>query len=302
MLLETLESRRMMSVSLNTTTGLLTVMGKNDANPANGDVITASVSGTTLQVNDNGAAHSFAVSKVKKIAVYARAGDDKVTIGTTVKIPTLLDSGSSTLGGETLKGGSGPDIIILRGNFSFAFGGAGHDNVQNFGSGNRLYGEAGHDTLLSKRTTTSDSRYDGGIGVDTMDYSMATINMLLRNGQSGQYVPGTSPLVISGASFPDGIYGMENLFSGSGNDYIFGDASNNALKGNAGKDQLHGGDGNDTLYGGTGEDALFGENGLDLFFADDGFKDFVSGGAGSDVARCDAIDILNSVEVKFLAP
>lgn len=296
---ETLESRRLMSVSLNATTGLLTVMGKNDANPMNGDSIAAWTSGTSLKVNDNGAISTFALSKVKSIAVYLRAGDDTVTIDPSVTIPCLLDSGTSTMGGESLRGGSGNDTIIVRGIYSEAYGGAGNDIIQNYGDGNRMYGQSGNDTLSSKRTTTTDSRYEGGTGVDTIDYSSATINMVLRNGQSGEYMLSSGVPIVFGSTFPDGVYGMENFTSGSGNDYVYGTSGNNILKGGGGNDQIRGGDGNDTLYGGTGEDALFGEGGNDVFYSKDSIKDFLSGGLGYDSANRDAIDVINSVEASF---
>ncbi|QOV89121.1 M10 family metallopeptidase C-terminal domain-containing protein [Humisphaera borealis] len=296
MLLESLESRRLMSVSLSPA-GLLTVMGKDDADHANGDTISAYVSGLSLKVNDNGVISTFLLSKVKNIAVYLRAGEDTVTIDPSVKIPCLLDSGPSTFHGDILRGGGGNDTLLLRSSLGEAYGGAGNDSLQNFGVESSLYGEAGNDTLISKQSRASESFYDGGTGVDTLDYSSATIDMLLRNGLAGGYSSVGGPLFRLGIT--DGVQGMENLFAGSGNDYIYGNASNNILKGNAGNDYIEGGDGNDTIYGGSGEDAMFGQNGNDTFYSKDGIKDFLAGGSGTDKANKDAIDIVNSVEASF---
>lgn len=127
---------------------------------------------------------------------------------------------------------------------------------------------------------------------------MATFSMVLRNGSVGEYFMSGSTPIVSGPG-QDGVYNAENLYSGSGNDYVYGNSANNVLKGNAGNDQLRGGDGNDTLHGGAGQDACYGENGDDIFYAKDGAKDFLSGGYGYDRANRDAIDIVNSVEGSF---
>jgi len=299
MMFESLESRRLMSVSLNSLTGLLTVIGKNDANPANGDVIKAQVIGATMKVVDNNVTHFFNAAKVKKIAVYAQAGDDQVTIDPSVSVPTYLDSGASTFNGDKIKGGSGPDTILLRGSFSIANGGAGNDTLENHGGVNVLYGDAGNDKLINKHTISTESGFHGGAGIDTVDYSAATMNMILRNGGSGEYFLAGSTPVLAGPG-ADGVSGMENLTSGSGNDYVYGNAANNILRGNGGKDQLRGGDGNDTLHGGAGADAMFGEGGNDTFYSKGDFaSDFLSGGLGWDTANRDAIDVINSVEGSF---
>jgi Ca2+-binding RTX toxin-like protein len=299
MLFESLENRRLMSVSLSAA-GVLTVTGKNDINPVNADAINIYASGTNLKVNDNGVLSTFQLSKVKSLVVNLRAGADQLKIDPNVTLPSTIDSGSGgTTSGDNIQGGSGPDLIYVRSSFGVAKGGGGNDNLQNFGGINLLYGENGNDTLISKRTTTSDSRYEGGNGTDTIDYTMATINMVLRNGQSGEYIAGTTPPVVNGASLPDGVLTMENFYSGSGNDFVYGTAGNNIIRSGAGKDQVRAGAGNDTVNGGTGEDALYGEDGNDTFYSKDNTKDFLSGGIGTDKANKDAIDILNSVEGSF---
>lgn len=114
MLLESLESRRLMSVSLSAA-GVLTVTGKNDPNPANGDHINIYVSGSNLKVNDNSAVSTFQLTKVKSLVVNLRAGDDNLTIDPNVTLPSTIDSGTATsFAGDVIQGGSGPDLIYLR--------------------------------------------------------------------------------------------------------------------------------------------------------------------------------------------
>jgi Ca2+-binding RTX toxin-like protein len=57
----------------------------------------------------------------------------------------------------------------------------------------------------------------------------------------------------------------------------------------AGADTVYGGKHNDYLHGGEGADHLYGGDGNDVLYAVDGhaYNDFLSGGAGSDTARCD---------------
>lgn len=300
MRIESLESRHLMSVTLSAA-GVLTVTGRNDFNPGNADTIDIYVSGTSLKVKDNGLLSSYVLGKVKSIVVNLRAGGDKLTIDPSVSLPSTIDSGLGAAGsaGDEIQGGSGPDLILMRSTFGTARGGGGNDNLQNFGSGNSLYGENGNDVLISKTGGTADNGYYGGNGIDTIDFTAFTDNIVLRNGLSGEYIPGTSPLVVNGASFPDNVQSMENFYSGSGNDFVYGTAGANIIRAGAGTDQVRAGAGNDTINGGAGEDALYGEDGNDTFFAKDNTKDFLSGGIGNDTANKDAIDILNSVEGSF---
>src|SRR4051812_29222719 len=91
---ESLEGRRLFSVSLNSTTHVLTVNGTSGS-----DVIAVKVSnGITLQVSDRGKGYTFAASKVTKIVVNAGNGADKVTLDPTVKIPANIYSGSDSDG------------------------------------------------------------------------------------------------------------------------------------------------------------------------------------------------------------
>ena len=296
MVCERLESRRLMSVSLNPATKLLTVNGT-----AGDDVIAARVAGSTLTVTDNGTVRAFAAGGVARIAVYAGGGSDAVTLDASVRVPAVLDSGAGGLYGtyDTLQGGGGNDLIYLRSDFGQAAGGAGNDTLHSWGGFAGVRGEAGNDRLVPRYGASTESLFDGGTGADTIDYSAFANGMIIQNGQSSQYhlVPGEPPFLDT--MYPDAVAAMESFVGTQGNDYIYGTDGPNYIDGQGGNDQVRARGGNDVLTGGRGADALFGDAGDDQFFSRDGVKDFLSGGAGYDRRRGDAIDVLNSVESSF---
>src|SRR5262245_55862105 len=146
MLLETLEGRRLMSVSLNNATGLLTITGT-----AGEDAIDVSQSATKVTVGLNDVVSEFAVAKVKKIAVYGKASTDFINFDVSVTKPVYVDTGTGQVGyGDYVTTGSGDDVIDVHSPFSIISGGAGNDTINNFAGGNALYGDAGNDILVSK--------------------------------------------------------------------------------------------------------------------------------------------------------
>jgi Ca2+-binding RTX toxin-like protein len=303
MLLEDLEARRLMSASLNPTTHLLTVTGTDAP-----DTITAAVIGATLKVTENGTPHSYPTSAVARISVFAKGGNDTVTLDPSVHIRAYIDTGAGgTIGadghphGDAIRGGSGDDTVEVRSFYATVHGGAGNDTIYVYQGINYIFGDAGNDRIVPKLSGSASGQYDGGTGVDTIDYSAAADGLVVRNGDAGDYYfpdGGTTPTVVGDGA--DVLAGFENFTGGGGNDYIYGTAGANVIRGNAGNDYVRGGAGNDTIDGGTGHDALFGDEGDDTIYARDGQSDFVSGGAGADQARKDSSDGVSGVE-KFLS-
>jgi len=288
-LIESLENRQLMSVSLDPVSGTLTILGtKND------DRILVEQTLNAVKVTDNGAVHSFAVNSVGKLRIEAREGSDQVRLSLSVLKNSSIDSGPGKY--DTVLGGGGRDTIHLRSDYGVARGGGNNDLLNLYGRG-ELLGEAGNDRLVSKHAGSSKSYFDGGAGFDTMDYSAATLGLKINSGTSGQYIPDGQippPLDLAKA---DATWGFENFWGGAGDDYITGTPGNNELRGNAGKDTIRGQQGNDTIYGGAGKDFLYGDDGDDTFYAQDGEIDAIHGGTGLDKAQRDgAIDILNSIE------
>jgi len=98
------------------------------------------------------------------------------------------------------------------------------------------------------------------------DYSYDTVGLT-----ADLIDPSTNTGVASG----DDLAGIENIRSGSGNDYLRGDGNSNILEGMSGNDWLYGRAGDDTLVGGDGDDVLTGGAGADV----------LNGSSGEDRAQ-----------------
>lgn len=179
------------------------------------------------------------------------------------------------------------DIEILQ-------GGLGNDTMTSGLSGTWFYGNKGDDLFVG---SVSDDRFFGGDGIDTVDYSTRSENLVLSidadtdSGATGEQdrIDTTIERLISGSG-NDTISGSDNA------DYIEAGAGNDIINGNAGADTLRGGDGKDTLIGGTGKDKLYGDGNNDKFDSKDGEKDTLKGGSGTDsILQKDNNDVLESV-------
>jgi Ca2+-binding RTX toxin-like protein len=80
----------------------------------------------------------------------------------------------------------------------------------------------------------------GGSGIETLDYSLWTtgVTVNLATGKA--------------TNIAGGLYAVENINGGKGNDSLTGDANNNIIRGGGGNDTIVGGGGNDILIGGQG--------------------------------------------------
>jgi T5SS/PEP-CTERM-associated repeat protein len=139
-------------------------------------------------------------------------------------------------GDDTLTGSNFGDII---------FGGDGNDTLYGGPGNDQIYGQGGNDLIIGG-DGRGDDYYDGGAGVNTVEYSSATLPItvnLATGTASGDPDIGTDTLV-----------NIQNVIGGSGNDVIIGNGQDNVLDGGAGNDQLAGGGGNDTLIGNSGID------------------------------------------------
>jgi Ca2+-binding RTX toxin-like protein len=124
----------------------------------------------TLQVDfgDNGSADfSFARNKIAKIAVDARAGNDRVRIDDgngafTDAIPTAIDGED---GNDTLAGGTGSELLL---------GGHGNDSIDGNGGNDQALLGAGDDTFVWDPGDGSDT-IEGQNGTDTMLFNGANV-------------------------------------------------------------------------------------------------------------------------------
>jgi hypothetical protein len=111
---------------------------------------------------------------------------------------------------------------------------------------------------------------NGGAGTNTLDFGLYTTPVTVE--------------LWSGFASPvqQSIMAIQNVYGGSGDDYLVGDHQDNILVGNGGNDFLQGMSGNNVLLGGAGNDILIGGPGRDLLVGGTGY-DWLYGGGGEDI-------------------
>ena len=153
MFLETLESRRLLSISFNN--GVVTLVGTNGA-----DYFDARYDGVTLKLYDQGRYYDFKASKVKKIVVKAKDGIDNITFrNVPAPISCVVKAGD---GNDNVNGGEGNDKL---------YGGKGNDLLEGYFGTDKIYGQDGNDKLYDSPpgydpATTGKDRLFGGAGRD----------------------------------------------------------------------------------------------------------------------------------------
>lgn len=152
------------------------------------DTITAKLEGSRLAATVNGATQRFSTTAVRRVEVYAGAGNDAVTLGEGAPNTYVLGGGGNDTivggpGRDILSGGAGRDLIDggagddrISGGAAFdtlnggdgadrIYGGDGNDLLRGGNGADRLWGDAGNDQLFGD---SSNDRLDGGAGSDTL--------------------------------------------------------------------------------------------------------------------------------------
>ena len=208
-------------------------------------------------------------------------GDEKVN---------SLRSGS---GDDVLNGGAGNDYLFGGAGDDTLDGGAGDDTLDGGAGNDIISGGAGDDTIVQSGSGTQ--HYDGGAGIDTYKIDIgflgeefnAPIKVDLTTGFSGL-------LEFPDHALNDTLVNFENIDFGSMVTVLelVGDDADNILTAGAGNDTLDGGDGDDVLNGGAGDDVLNGDAGNDIIRAGAGNDTIINGsgynynytgGGGEDV-------------------
>jgi len=181
--------------------------------------------------------------------------------------------GSDTLIGgaqaDSLIGGDGPDFVSYAGTtavtVNLATGTATQSGVTDTLSGiEGVIGSSGADSLTGSGADEifqgglGNDNLNGGVGIDTADYSYASPGVTLTLDSNGG---GTAN---AGAGDIDALSGIENVIGGDGNDSITGNAFANRIEGRGGDNTLSGDAGNDTLVGGGNTNTLIGGAGDDV--------------------------------------
>jgi len=155
-ILESLEDRRLMS-SISLVNGLLTIQGDRVLpNTASATLVGSS----QVMAYVNGQSQLFNLSSVARIAINGGAGDDCLTVGTTLNIPAVIQgfAGSDTIaagGGVTVvHAGKGNDSVIAGTSSEVIYCGNGNDMVSNAAPGDTINGGAGTKTVNGKPIAT----------------------------------------------------------------------------------------------------------------------------------------------------
>ncbi|MDB4890293.1 MAG: repeat-containing protein, partial [Gemmatimonadetes bacterium] len=169
--------------------------------------------------------------------------------------------------------------------------GTGNDRdnrIEGNSGNNRLDGRAGSDTLLG---AAGDDRliwsggldsFDGGIGIDTADFSAAG-TAVWANLPSSQAYTRDEITFATGAQLA-ALTAIENVVGTARGDFLGGDGLPNFLEGLGGNDTINGAGGDDTIDAGDGADRVDGGAGSDILIGGPG-DDVVNGGSGFDTAR-----------------
>ena len=150
------------------------------------------------------------------VQIIGGAGHDKITVDSSVAIPSKLIGG---VGHDRIQGGSGHDVIFGNVGNDLLEGGAGNDTLNGGLDNDSLIGGSGSDRLLGQH---GDDLLKGGSGKD----------------------------VLKGAG------GQDILLGGNGRDVLDGQRGNDLVIGGAGSDRLLGRRGRDVLLGDILDDPI----------------------------------------------
>ncbi len=209
-------------------------------------------------------------------SIFGDAGDDLLSGGADADLlrggdghdRLAGDDGNDLLDGEAgndnLDGGDGNDSLFGRAGTDSLAGGLGNDFLSGGSDRDTVKGDTGDDTVAGDADRADDS-YDGGAGIDTLDYSALeeAVEVSLATGSATGTEIGT-----------DSISNFETVHVGAGDDIVTGSAA---------AEKIHGGDGDDCLTGAGGTDLVEGGDGDDTVSGDlDCAADTYDGGKGVD--------------------
>ncbi len=164
-------------------------------------------------------------------------------------------------GKNTLRGGSGNDLLIGDKDADYLDGGNDNDYLYG-GSGNDvLVGGKGQDYLYGG--SDDDILIAGDMNIKKDNQKWEEITSLNQNKQD-----------INTANFEQDKK-TNKLYGDAGNDLLIGDKGNDYLDGGDDNDYLYGGKGNDTLIGGSGDDYLVGGQDSDRLEGGEGYDKYI---------------------------
>ncbi len=231
-----------------------------------------------------------------------------VNLGSTLPQITLATVSGNTqvtfTAGSGTGTGSGGTVLLTAGNDSYVNAATSNQSVDGLGGNDSITTGSGNDTLvggagveLMKGMSGNDSLY-GDSGADTL-YGGDGDDSQFGGAEADKVYGEAGNDVLWGDDGTDYLYGGANddvLHGGDGTDELYGEAGNDLLEGDAGTDLLYGGAGSDELNGGASNDKLYGDADNDILNTGSGAKEFMTGGAGSDVFVFEAADFTSGVK------
>jgi uncharacterized repeat protein (TIGR03803 family) len=176
------------------------------------DVITLQTDGNgNLTATLNGAtSQNFAVSQINSIDVEAGAGNDSVTIESSMPA-TLGVSVQGGPGDDTIMGGPGNDTLGGGAGNDSISGGPGDDSIKGGMGDDVLAGGKGNDTLFG---SLGNDTMRGGLGDDSLNGGAGTNQLYGGQGNNTFYaVNGTADQIFAGAATNDSlIYGTSDNY------------------------------------------------------------------------------------------
>jgi hypothetical protein len=194
--------------------------------------------------------------------------DLNLTIAPGAVIGSIIGSGSNnTITVQSLANQTAN--IVISGTNSGNVTSSGGTSIGSFSGVTRLVGGAGSDTFkFVNNSALLNGTIDGGSGTNALNYGGTTKPTFINLG-TGQ-ATGVTSTTSTGV-----VTNIQNVFGGTGNDYLTGSAANNVMDGGAGDDTMSGLGGNDIMVGNYGADNMNGGAGIDILIG--GYVDFVVG-------------------------
>lgn len=311
---ESLESRRLLSVSVNHYGGTVVIEGDSANN-----TVYVSQEGETIFVNMNGltgySRPHFNVNNVWMIEMYGNGGNDLLTISSNIDKPAIIEGGSGQdylVGGggySTLRGhgyeqdvaddNAGDILVAGRGESSmhgdggndqlytdtyassgtdFMHGDAGSDKffVRGHDANAWVLGEAGNDSLVIYQTANSNVFYEGGSGTDHVDYRGWNEPVYVRPDGA------TKSGLLNGVRRHEIATDVEVVYGTDHGDWLSGTNAVNYFYGMGGDDIIIASGGNDYIDAGDGNDNVTGGGGDDFIHGGNG-DDILQGSTGNDI-------------------